>query len=424
MIRQPYTAAIAMRYLRSGNRNAFISFISAVSMLGIALSVAVLIVVMSVINGFESELERRILSMVPNAMLYGYQDGFEAPVEDWPLLRSRALERADVLAAAPFVDGNALLSANGNSNLVRVRGIDPALEQTVTSIDSTVTEGSLDALADGWNIALGRTLAEELGVAPGDSVTVHTPNVRVTLVGAVQDSSEFTVTAILDVGMEEFDRGLALLGFDKATRLYRMGGRASGISIKVDEVYAARRIVNEFGTALLAEGIGDNYIPEDWAYRHSNIFRSIELTRPVLFIVLSLVMAIAAFNIVSTLFMVVREKRGDIAILRSIGSAPRNILNIFFVQGSAIGLIGTLAGLVLGLALAASLGTIVGWVESLFAIDLLSAEVYMIGDLPTEPRMGEVVRICLMAFVLAVVAALYPAIRAARQAPAEILRHE
>ncbi len=423
MIHQPYTVAIAMRYLRAKAHTAFISFISAVSMLGIALAVAVLIIVMAVINGFESELERRILSVMPDARLFGFAGTAEAPLEDWVSLREAALARDDVEAAAPFVEGQGMIAAGEAFVGVTLRGVVPELETGVSSIYQHIDSGSYESLAGSDAIVIGRALADELGVAVGDEIIVALPQARVTPAGIMPQLKAFDVGGIFDVGMQEFDRGLAFIGFDIAARLYRTGGRAGGISLRVDDRYAAAAIVEDFGRSMLPV-FNESYLPEDWAFRHANIFRSIELTKPMLFIMLSLVVVIAAFNIVSTLFMVVREKRGDIAILRTIGSTPRNILNVFVVQGTSIGVLGVVGGLLLGLALVAGLGTIVGWVESLFAIDLLSADVYLIGDLPTEARAGEIVRICLLALGLTVAATLYPAYRASRQPPAEALRHE
>jgi lipoprotein-releasing system permease protein len=393
-------------------------------MFGIALSVAVLIIVMAVINGFETELERRILSVVPDATLAGSDGAYGiVPLDDWQALRVAALERDDVLAVAPFVEGDGLAAAGEELLTVKVRGIDPAAEGGVSRIADQFRFGSLAALGSGRAIAIGSQLSERLGVTVGDELTVHVPRFYITPFGLRNDRMVFTVGGIFDIGMAEFDLGLVLIGLDDAATLYRTGGRATGISLEVDDIYNARAIVNEFGWDML-DRFGGAYLPDDWAYRHSNIFRSIELTKPLLFIVLSLVMAIAAFNIVSTLVMVVREKRGDIAILRSIGAAPRSILQIFIVQGMSIGLIGMFGGLALGMLLVASLGTVVGWIENWLAIDLLSAEVYLIGDLPTEARLDETLRICALALGLAVLATIYPALRAARQPPAEALRNE
>jgi lipoprotein-releasing system permease protein len=423
MMRQPYTAAIALRYLRARARTAFISFISAVSMLGIALAVAVLIIVMAVINGFESELERRILSVSPDARLFGYDGRAEAPVDNWPELRDAALARQDVEGAAPFVEGQGMVLAENDLIGVTLRGVDPGLETSVSSLNQRIVAGSYAALAGDDAIVIGSSLAESLGVAVGDRVAVLLPQAQVTPAGMVPRSRRFEVAGIFDVGMQEFDRGLVLISFDMATRLYRTGGRASGLALRVDDRYEAASIVADFAIAM-RNRFQTGYSYEDWSFRHANVFRSIELTKPMLFIMLSLVIVIAVFNIVSTLFMVVREKTGDIAILRSIGSSPGNILNIFVVQGSSIGFVGVLGGLVLGLVLVVSLGPIVGWVESWFGIDVLAADVYLIGELPTEARPAEIARICLLAFGLAVLATLYPAFRAARQPPAEALRHE
>lgn len=423
MIRQPYTVSIALRYLRARAHAAFISFISSVSMLGVALAVAVLIIVMGVVNGFETELEQRILSIVPDARLFGYDGHAEAPVDNWQEMRAAALARPDVEAAAPFVEGQGMLAVDDELLGVTVRGVDPVLERGVTSLYEHMVGGEFDALASSDAILIGTRLADLLGVGVGDRVILVLPQARVTLAGVVPPLKRFRVGGIFDVGMQDFDRGLVLVGFDAATALYRTGGRASGVSLKVDDVYQAPSIVVDYGRSLL-DRYGGSYLPEDWKFRYSNIFRSIELTRTMLFIILSLAVVIAVFNIVSTLIMIVREKRGDIAILRTLGSTPRSILNIFVVQGSSIGLIGVIGGLVLGLALLASLGTIVGWIDAWFSIDLFSGDVYAIDDVPAEARPGEIARICLLAFALAALATVYPAYRASRQPPAEALRHE
>ena len=423
MIRQPYPVAIALRYLRARRHGAFISFISAVSMLGVALAVGVLIIVMAVVNGFESELERRILSVTPDAWLLGYAAGAVAPVADWSALAAAARERADIRATAPLVEGQGLVPAGDRLLAVTVRGIDPAQEPGVSSIGERLVAGTLEGLDADWNIVIGRRLADDLGIGLGDTLRLYTTRVNVTAAGADPDNRVFTVTGIFEVGMADFDRGQVLIGLDRSMTLFRTRNRANGLSLRVDDRFEAREIARDFANEA-ADRFGSTFAYEDWSRRHSNIFASIELTKPLLFIVLSLVVAIAAFNIVSTLFMVVREKRGDIAILRTLGSSPRAILAVFVTQGSCIGLIGVLGGLVLGLALVASLGTIVGWIEAAFAIDLLDADVYLIGELPTETRAGEIAGILALAFGLAVLATLYPAWRAARQPPAEALRND
>lgn len=413
---QPFTFSVALRYLRARSRNSFISFISLVSMLGIALAVAVLIVVMSVINGFETTLQERILGMTADATITGY----EGPLSDWGEMRELALERDDVLGAAPFVEGQAMLASRDALLGVGIRGIVPELEPETSAVADMLVKGTLDVLTPGsYKILIGSAVAAELELGVGDKVILVLPKARVTPAGLIPRMRSFEVAGVFDVGMYDYDRGLAFVHFDDASLLYQTSGRANGLSLKVRDLYSAGTVVNEF-----ARSLGGPFYVSDWTRQQANIFRSIQLTKPILFIMLSLVIGVAAFNIISTLVMVVREKRGDIAILRSFGATPRNILSIFATQGSAIGLIGTLSGLVLGLVVAASLADIVSLVQAWFGIDLLSAEVYKIGDLPTQVRVGETARICLLALVLTVVATFYPASMASRQPPAEALRYE
>jgi lipoprotein-releasing system permease protein len=416
LIYQPYTLAIALRYLRASSRNTFISFISLVSMLGIALAVAVLITVMSVMNGFETELQRRILGMAADASLIGP----DRPLADWQALRRAALSRSDVLAVAPVIEGQGMLAGSDRLLGVSVRGVDPELERDVTTLGDLMLAGELDDLVPGaWNMAIGSELGRELGVGVGDQLELLLPEARVTPAGLVPRMRSFTVSAVFEVGMYEYDRGLVVLHMDDASVLFRTGGQATAINLKVDDIYFARSIITDLATDLG----GDFYI-SDWTFRHVNVFRSIQLTKPILFIMLSLVIGVAAFNIVSTLVMVVREKRGDIAILRSFGATPRSILGIFACQGSAIGVIGTLAGVLVGLLAVNNLEGVVSLIESVFAIDLLAADVYLLGDLPTEARFPEILQISALAFSLAVLATLYPALLASKQQPAEALRYE
>lgn len=416
----PYPIWIAFRYIRVRGRRGFISFISLVSMLGICLAVAVLITTMSVINGFETELEHRILGVSPDASIVG----FEAPLEDWEQVRADALAYPGVRGAAPFVEGQGIVAAGDHLVGVQVRGIDPSLEGGESNIADSLVAGSLDELTrDRWRVVIGSALADELGVGLGDRIVLTLPKVRVTLAGLVPRQRDLTVVGIFNVGMQEFDRGLLLVSFGDAAVLYGTHGKASGLGIDVDDIFAARQIVSGFAQALVDRTGGRVYV-SDWTQQHANVFRSIQLTRPILFIMLTLVVAVAAFNIVSTLVMVVREKRGDVAILRSLGATPRAVLGLFSAQGTAIGLIGTLAGLGLGLLLVEYLGSIVGVIESTFGIDLLSADAYLIGDLVTEARVGEIFHICLLSLALAILATIYPAILASRQPPAEALRYE
>ena len=415
-MRQPYQLSIALRYLRARSRDSFISFISLVSMVGIGLAVAVLMVVLSVMNGFEYELQQRILGMVSHATL----TGFEGPIEDWQAVRESTLAHAGVVAAAPFVEGQGMAVSGERFAGVGVRGIMPSLETEVTEIGNVLVAGELADLAPGtFNMLIGSALAEELGVGVGDRIVLLLARARVTPVGLGPVLRRFTVSGLFEAGMYDYDRGLVFMHMDDAARLYQTQGKATSLSLKVTDIYSAGSIVRE---VALAQG-GGFYI-NDWSQQHANVFRSITITKAILFVLLSMVIAVAAFNIVSTLVMVVREKRGDIAILRSFGASPRGIMSIFAAQGTAIGVIGTGLGVLLGLAVMRYLDTVVAFIESSFGIDLLAADVYFIADLPTRARVDEVAQICVLALLLAVAATIYPALKAAREPPAEALRYE
>jgi lipoprotein-releasing system permease protein len=419
-MRQPYALFIAFRYLRARSAHGFISFISTVSMIGIALAVAVLIVVLSVMNGFEHELQQRILGMVSDASIGGY----DGPLEDWAALRERAEQRPGISAAAPFVEGQGMAVAGEALAGVTVRGVEPALESDVSNIEEVLQQGRLDALMPGsYSALVGSSLADVLGIGVGDELVLVLAQGRVTPAGLVPRVRSFTVAGIFEAGMYEYDRGLVFVNFDDASRLFGTGGRATGLRLNVANFYAANRVATELATELANER-GSNFYVDDWTRQHSTYFRSIQLQKSIMFVILSLVIAVAAFNIVSTLMMVVRDKRGDIAILRSFGAAPRAIMTVFASQGTLIGVIGTLLGVLLALLVTSQLGNLVSVLESWFDIDLLSADVYFLSDLPTQLRVLEISEICLMAFILAVAATFYPALSAARQPPAEALRYE
>jgi lipoprotein-releasing system permease protein len=420
-MRQPYELSIAVRYLRTRSAHSFISFISAVSMIGIALAVAVLIVVLSVMNGFESELQQRILGMVSDAQIIGY----EGPLTDWREARERVLDRDDVEAVAPYVEGLAMAAHGEALAGVTVRGVEPSLESSVSTIDKVMTSGDFDSLAAGsYNVVLGAQLAKLLGVGVGDKVGLWLAEGRMTLAGFLPRHRTFTVSGIFDAGMYEYDRGLVFVSFDDAAKLFSTDGEATGLRLAIPDLYNASEVAGAAARQLIDEGFAQKYQYDNWTNVHYTFFRSIQLQKTMLFVILSLVVAVAAFNIISTLMMVVRDKRGDIAILRSVGTTQRSIMTLFATQGTLIGVIGTMLGVLLALLFCWQLGNIVDFLQWVFGVDLLSAEVYYLDTLPAQVRPLEVAQIGGLALALAVAATFYPALSAARQPPAEALRYE
>jgi lipoprotein-releasing system permease protein len=419
-MKQPYELSIAVRYLRARSSNSFISFISAVSMVGIALAVAVLIVVLSVMNGFEHELQQRILGMVSEATL----DGADGPLADWQAMRERALQRPGVVGAAPYVDGQVMAVVGETLAGVRVRGIDPQLERGVSNIEDVMQSGSVEALTSrSYNVLIGSSLATLLNVKVGDEVVFWLAEARATPAGLKPVVRSFTVAGVFSAGMFEYDRGLVFINFEDAGRLFRTIGRATGLRLDLADLYTAREVATAAAQDLV-NTFGGTLYPDDWTREHYTYFRSIQLQKTIMFVILSLVIAVAAFNIVSTLMMVVRDKRGDIAILRSFGTTPRSIMTVFASQGTLIGVLGTLLGVVLALLVTSQLHNLVTVLERWFGIDLLPAEVYFLSELPTQLRPVEIAEICLLALGLAIAATFYPAFSAARQPPAEALRYE
>jgi lipoprotein-releasing system permease protein len=407
---------IGKRYVRSRSDNRFVSFISAISMSGIAIGVAVLIIVMSVVNGFEKELKDRLLAMSGHASI----EGIGGQLTDIGRWQQVAEDDPQVEAAAPFVTGQALLTYGDALSGAALKGVDPSQEERVSGISGRMIEGAFENLSAGeFGIVLGVELASALGVKTGDKVTATLAEGIVTPAGIVPRSKRFTVTGIYRAGMYEFDRRLAFIDIADAQRLYRMGDRASGIRLAVSDIYAAPRTVRG-----VAEAGGGGVVISDWTKVHVNFFRSIQITKSILFVILTLVIAVAAFNIVSTLVMVVKDKQSDIAILRTAGARPLSIVKIFVTQGSIIGVVGTAAGLLLGAFLTLNLEALVRGVESLFEIKLLAADVYFISDLPADLRMADVLQIAGMALLLSFLSTLYPAWRGASTAPAEALRYE
>jgi lipoprotein-releasing system permease protein len=413
----PYEIAIGLRYTRArrgSGRNRFIPFISATSMAGIALGVAALIVVLSVMNGFQEELRNRILSVASHIEIRGL------PVLADPAEVTRiARATPRVKATAPYVLGQAMLSAGAVNRGALVRGIDPALEDGVADVGRHMRTGSLAALKPGeFGIVLGAELARALGVRAGDPVVVVVPQGSVTAAGTLPRLKTFRLVGVFEVGMYEFDNGLALVNIDDAAKLYRLEG-VSGVRLKVDDLFAAPAVAREIAAAMpLAVEV------RDWTFSHANFFRAVQIEKRMMFIILTLIVAVAAFNIVSAQVMTVTDKQADIAILRTIGASPRSIMVIFIVQGALIGAIGTAIGVAAGVALAKNIDVVVPAIERLFNVQFLDKSVYYISDLPSDLQRADVLGIAGIALALALLATLYPAWRAARVNPAEALRYE
>ncbi len=412
----PYELFVGLRYTRAKRRNHFISFISITSMLGIALGVAALIVVLSVMNGFQKELRTRILGVASHVQITGMAGG----LRDWPKVAAQAEVNPQVVAAAPYVMAQALISNRQAVQGSIVRGILPALEEQVADIGMHMKAGSLDALQAGkFGIVLGSELASSIGAHMGEKIVVIAPQGQVTPAGIMPRLKQFEVVGIFEVGMYEYDAGLALVHLDDAKKLYRMDDRVSGVRLKLTDLFDAPRVARELTHTLDA----DVYVA-DWTRSHANFFRAVQIEKRVMFIILLLIVAVAAFNIVSTLVMAVTDKRADIAILRTLGAAPGEIMRIFIIQGALIGVIGTLAGVIVGVLIAWNVDVVVPAIEHLIGVQFLAKDVYYISDLPSDPHLQDVVVIALTSFVLSLAATLYPSLRAARVNPAEALRYE
>ena len=411
-----YEWLLGTRYLRSTRGRGFLSFISVVSALGLAVGVAVLIVVLSVMNGFERELRTRILSVTSHATL----TGLTGSLSNWRRDQAQALKLPAVVAAVPYVEAQALLMHGAHTAGTTIRGVLPEQERRAVGLAERIEGGRIEDLTDGgYRIILGDALASALAVQVGDDLVLIAPQGNATPAGIEPRMRRFRVAGTFHSGMYEYDRGLALLQMRDAERVYQLGDAVTGIRLTLSDAFLAPRVVRD-----LALSLGGGYYVSDWTRVHSNFFRSIEITKSMLFVILLLVVAVAAFNIVAALVMVVKEKRSDIAILRTLGAGPRNILAAFSIQGAFIGLVGTSAGAALGLVLAANLESLVHGLERLLGTHFLDAKVYFMSDLPAHAELGDVVRICSVAFALCALATLYPAWRAAGTQPAEALRRD
>ena len=413
---RPLELFVGLRYTRAKRRNHFISFISLASMLGVALGITALITVLSVMNGFEQELRTRILSMTSHLVVTGPG----GKLADWPDLVARLEGHPQILGAAPYIQGQAMLVNGGLVSGALVRGVLPAEEPRVSEIGAHMTAGALDDLVPGeFRIILGSELASALGVGRGDRVVLITPKATVTPAGILPKLRRFTVAGIFEVGMYEYDRNTAIVHIEDAARLFRLGKAVSGVRLKVADLFAAPRLNRQLSAEL-----GRGYWVTDWTQQHANFFRAIRTEKTMMFIILMLIVGVAAFNIVSTLVMVVTDKRADIAILRTLGLTPGRVMAVFMIQGAVIGLAGTVLGVMGGISLALNVETLVPALEQLIGHKFLSPDVYYISELPSELELTDVIRISVAAFSLTLLATIYPAWRAARTQPAEALRYE
>jgi lipoprotein-releasing system permease protein len=415
----PYEWTIGVRYLRSAHRHGFVSFVAAMSVLGLALGVAVLIVVLSVLNGFERELRTRMLAVTSHATI----TGLDGEIPDWRARQETAAREPGVRAVVPFIESRGLVANGERVAGTVVRGILPEEEVKAVGLGSRVKPGSLSDLEAGkYRVILGYALAAELGVTQGQTVVLMAPEGSATPAGFAPRMRRFTVSGIFESGMYEFDRGLALIHMSDAARLYKLGDRVTGLRLSLEDPFLAPMLVRSVARNIDVQGNG--YYVSDWTRDHAMLFRSIELTKSMMFFILLILVVVAAINLVATLVMIVKEKQTDIAILRTLGAAPANVLRMFLVQGALIGLVGTVAGVLLGWLIAVNFETLLKGVESLFNIQFLDAAVYSMSDLPTELRAADVLQVSLVTLALAALATIYPAWRASRTLPAEALRHD
>ncbi len=413
---RPYELFIALRYTRTKRRNHFISFISLISMLGMALGVCALIVVLSVMNGFQKEIRTRILGIAPHLQVNAESND----LVDWQPTLQVIKSHPQVVAAAPFINGQGMISFDQNVQGVMVRGILPQDEKRVIDISNKMKFGSLNDLqANGFGIALGSDLARSLGAHVGDKVLLISPQGQVTPAGMMPRLKQFHVAAIFEIGMAPYDNALALIHLSDAQRLYRMDGTVSGISARLHDLDLAPQVSAEIGRSLPR-----NTYVSDWTRQHANYFRAVQIEKKMMFIILSLIVAVAAFNIVSTMVMAVTDKRADIAILRTLGATPASIMRIFIVQGVIIGLVGSVLGVAGGILLTLNIDTVVPFIEKLVGMHFLSKEVYFITELPSDLQCNDVLIVAGFSFLISLLATIYPSWRASKVQPAEALRYE
>jgi lipoprotein-releasing system permease protein len=406
-----------MRYTRAKRRNHFISFISLISLLGITLGMTALITVMSVMNGFQKEVRSRILGVASHVQV----SGIEGTLTDWRQVAEEALKHPQVEAAAPYVSAQGMVSFDQIVSGVVVRGVLPDREDNVADLGRMMVDGKLEDLAaGGFGMVIGRELARSLGVFTGDKIVLISPQGQVTPAGILPRLKQFTIIGIFEAGHFEYDSGLVLIHMADAQKLYRMeDDQVSGVRLKLHDLFLAPQVAREL-VPLISRDIHIS----DWTRQHANYFRAIQIEKRMLSLILALIIAVAAFNIVSTLVMAVTDKQSDIAILRTLGASPRSIMKIFIVQGTWIGVVGTTLGVIGGVLLAYNVETVIATIERLFSVQFLSREVYYISEIPSDLQLDDVISVAVVSFVLTLLATLYPSYRASRVNPAEALRYE
>ncbi len=415
----PFELFVGMRYTRAKRRNHFISFISFTSMVGIGLGVAALIVVLSVMNGFQEELRSRILGVASHLQITGANN----LLSNWSKISSKVQTTKHVSGTAPYIMAQGMLSNGQAVQGAIVRGVLPSDEGKVSDLSQHMRAGQLTDLKAGeFGIVLGAELAQSLGVILGDKIVLMAPQGQFTPTGVVPRIKQFTVVGLFQIGMYEYDAGLALINIDDAAKLYRMGDNVSGVRLKLDDLFLAPQISRDLAVSLSGET--QSLFLTDWTQEHANFFRAIQMEKRVMFIILALIVAVAAFNIVSTLVMAVTDKRADIAIMRTFGASPLSIMGIFIVQGALIGIVGTVAGAFFGVLIALNIGVIVPFIEHIFHVQFLAKDVYYISELPSHLLWSDVLTIVVLSFFLSLIATLYPSWKASKMNPAEALRYD